>query len=392
MLGNLNFDEIQRVDLDKLVEASVPEGALIEYKREMYGDADADKKEFLKDLSSFANSSGGHLLIGVVEDQGSATGLTPVLGNPDQQLQRLENLVRSAIEPRIVGVRFKAVPVSGGHVFVCRVPKSWNPPHRVSFKGSNRFYVRSSAGAHEVSVEELRALFANGATVREKMKAFRDQRIARIEANEGIVPLANERGKLLFHVLPLSAFSGDVQQVVIDERTQSLLLPLGTDSRQPRVNFDGFANIRNGVECFGYTQMFRDGIIEATKVRTLMNRDALVILPARDFVGHVLQRVFRYMAAIQQSGAASPVVLMLTLMDMHGAYLGVSENQFFYDDPVQFDRAVLPLPPVEISDFSNYAAYSSALKPAFETVWHAVGLADAGTYLDKFGPDGRWTG
>ncbi len=64
------FDSISESDIDQLVSDGIREGLLIEYKRDMYGNADADKREFLKDLSSFANSSGGHLLIGVDEAQG----------------------------------------------------------------------------------------------------------------------------------------------------------------------------------------------------------------------------------------------------------------------------------------------------------------------------------
>ena len=33
-------------------------------------EADADKKELLKDMSSFANTSGGHILIGMDTDDG----------------------------------------------------------------------------------------------------------------------------------------------------------------------------------------------------------------------------------------------------------------------------------------------------------------------------------
>ena len=51
--------------------------------------------------------------------------------NPDTELQRLESLARDGIEPRIVGLQMKAVSVTGdGIVFVIRVPKNWNPPHR----------------------------------------------------------------------------------------------------------------------------------------------------------------------------------------------------------------------------------------------------------------------
>ena len=162
-----NFSDIDEGDVEQLLTSGQAEGVQVEFKRDIYGNSDSDKKEYLKDISSFANTAGGHLLIGIDENQGIASAISPFQGDPDAALQRLEQIARTAIEPRVFGIQMKAVPLtSGGSIFVIRIPKSWNPPHRVSFQGTNRFYLRSSAGAHEASVEELRAIFSNGPACR----------------------------------------------------------------------------------------------------------------------------------------------------------------------------------------------------------------------------------
>jgi hypothetical protein len=61
----------------------------------------------------------------------------------------------------------------GGTALVIRIPKSRNPPHRVRTLNTNRFYVRNSGGAHEASVEELRALFTLAADARMRIETFR---------------------------------------------------------------------------------------------------------------------------------------------------------------------------------------------------------------------------
>ena len=72
----------------------------------------------------------------------------------------------------------KSVDVGNGRcAFVVRVPRSWNPPHRVNFKNWNRFFARNSNGAHEVNVEELRALFTASASVAERVREFRTNRV-----------------------------------------------------------------------------------------------------------------------------------------------------------------------------------------------------------------------
>ena len=64
-IARTNFDEVSEADLNDLIVADVPEGLAIEYKRDPYGFSDADKKEALKDITSFANAAGGHLVIGM---------------------------------------------------------------------------------------------------------------------------------------------------------------------------------------------------------------------------------------------------------------------------------------------------------------------------------------
>src|SRR5215204_4027733 len=104
-LSNISFEDISERDLLDQIQAGVPEGPVVEYKRDMYGRADGD--EFLKDVSSFANTLGGHLIIGMDESAGIPNKISALTSDPDQELQRLENLARDGIEPRIVGLRMK---------------------------------------------------------------------------------------------------------------------------------------------------------------------------------------------------------------------------------------------------------------------------------------------
>jgi predicted HTH transcriptional regulator len=211
-IGRANFDDVTEADLSDLIQANVPEGLTIEYKREPYGNRDADKKEALKDITSFANSAVGHLIIGMEEANGVATELTGLPGvDLDALITRLESLVRDGVEPRIVGVRMRPVGLSSaGAALVIWVPRSWNPPHRVSTGGHNRFYVRNSGGAHEANVEDLRVLFTLAADAHERIKNFRSERIATIVAGQGPVPL-DANGRLFVHLLPLSAFGKAAQ-------------------------------------------------------------------------------------------------------------------------------------------------------------------------------------
>ena len=74
-LNRTDFENLSEPDLQSLVETQADEGIFRDYKREPYGRSDADKKEFLKDASSFANSAGGHIVIGVAENGGLPIGI-----------------------------------------------------------------------------------------------------------------------------------------------------------------------------------------------------------------------------------------------------------------------------------------------------------------------------
>ena len=55
-IDRLDFENLAENDLAELLVAQVPEGLRIDYKRDLYGNSDADKRELLKDVSGFTNA------------------------------------------------------------------------------------------------------------------------------------------------------------------------------------------------------------------------------------------------------------------------------------------------------------------------------------------------
>ena len=108
MLGPL-FENIDKNAIDQLVADGVSEEQQLDYKEQLPGRAPSDKKEFLADVSAFANSSGGDLVFGIVERRDAdgkptgvpeaATGVGAV--NSDTELLRLGNMIRDGIAPRV---------------------------------------------------------------------------------------------------------------------------------------------------------------------------------------------------------------------------------------------------------------------------------------------------
>lgn len=384
-----NFDAVSEQDLQQLVAAQVPEGLRLEYKRETYGNTDAEKREFLKDISAFANSSGGHLILGMEEAGGIATGLVGVGAvDADVEILRLEQVAQNGLEPRIAGARMKVIRLAaGGIAMVIRVPRSWNSPHRVVAQRANRFYMRNSAGVYEPNVEELRALFNESASSLSLARKFRTERLAEIQSGQGPSPLVGG-GRIILHLIPVAAFS---KSVVVDVRQayaqEASFQPIGsTGIRQ--FNYHGFINQRGGNANHGYTQVFRNGILEATKggiVRTTQNgRRTIAGIGTEEQIFQVLHT---YVTGLKDLGVPPPLIFMLTLEGVSGVSYTVQQN--IWDDPEPvLPSDIITLPECVIEDYGTRSDHHLAVKPAFDALWNAAGHPGASSFNEQ----GEWIG
>src|SRR6476659_1035123 len=166
-----------------------------------------DRKEFLADASSFANSMGGHLIYGMKEVGVLPTDLVALPGiDADMEMRRLEQMARTGVRPPMVGLQLQPITIKDGiAAIVMRIPQSWNSPHQVTFDQSFRFYARGTNGKYALEVDEWRSIFSLGASAAERLQQFRIERISKIVAEDAPVPL-HAGAKLVVHILPLAAF------------------------------------------------------------------------------------------------------------------------------------------------------------------------------------------
>lgn len=96
------IEAVDKDALQALIDNQVPEGKTIEYKREIPSTAESMMIPLLATVSSFANTAGGDLLIGIEADKGVPTKLLGVKTNDtDAEKLQLEQVLRSGIEPRL---------------------------------------------------------------------------------------------------------------------------------------------------------------------------------------------------------------------------------------------------------------------------------------------------
>lgn len=366
------MDALSAEDIQGLIAAAIQEGTTLEFKGALPGRTPDESREFLADVTSFANTAGGHLVFGIDEKDGVATAVNGLEGTAwDSEILRLEALIRDGVQPRLAGVRMRAVPMAKGAVLVVRIPRAWSPPHRVIAHRDNRFFGRNSRGKYPLDVPELRRVFAAGEAFHERVQGFRANRIHMLLSGEGPAKLP-VGGHCVMHLVPFGAFSGEEKfsGPWLAEKW-GILSPSPGAAWNHRFNFEGFlgyevgGSLPNGT----YLQVFRSGIIERVGNEYLAPRapGSLIIYP--DFEEIVVAQVPRLLAIQREAGVEPPILVLLTFVGMKGYSIYRGEPRFLPSrEPI--DRSILALPEILIEDYASDIPV--LLRPAFDVFWQAM--------------------
>jgi len=382
-----DIEEITEEDLQALRDNKVSEGKTIEYKQSLPSRSDSGKKEFLADVSSFANASGGDLIYGIIEDRRtgipkSLEGLT--IENTAEEILRLENMIRDGIEPRIPSVNIPPpIPLKNSKVaLIIRVHKSYSSPHRVKYGGHDKFYSRCSNGKYPLDVAELRTAFNLSETITERIRNFRLDRISKIYANETPVPFY-ENAKIVLHLIPIIAFnlaqSYDIEKI---NSQSDKTHPIGCNVCNSRYNLDGiltYYGARND-KSDSYVQFFRNGIIEAVNGIILRPRNHELRIKRKLHEKALIESLDDYITVLKSLEVEPPIFIFLTLLGVKGYFMD-AYSDLDIDEIHTIDRDDLQLPEVIVEKYDDEAA--QVLRPCFYAIWNACGFKKSFNYNDN---------
>lgn len=371
--------DIAADDLNKLVLDGEPEGRRLEFKRELPGDSESDKNEFCADVSAFANAGGGDLIFGITENNGIAAAAEGMLRpDPDADILRLEGILNTRLDPRISGVRIRAIPgLPKGHAILIRIPKSWDAPHMV--KTNSRFFVRNNASKYPMDVRQIRDAFEGSAAVTQKIERFVHARLGRIVADETPVHL-NIPSRFILHFLPLASFEPGF--VINLEQVKSKADRLrGGDQLYDRFNFDGrlhYGPERDARSCTGYTQIFRNGSIESLDTRWFREYDAgggkRPWLIAEQAQSLAIGATSTYLDVLPGLGVEPPYYVVMSLVGFRG--YGIYDQRTVVGPrggsgivPCEHEQLLLP----EVLFDASSLDPKGLFRPAFDALWQASG-------------------
>lgn len=377
------LEQITAVDLQRLIDTQVIEGKTIDYKKILHqldsANQDFRKKEhieFLKDVSSFANTVGGDLVIGMGEDQGVPLDKEGIeIQDIDKLKQRLLSLLEQWLDPR-VGCSMHAVPVDNGrHVLIIRVPRSLIAPHRVVYaKEPGQFYARNSAGAYSMETAELRQAFTLTETILQQITRFSQKRVESLSREDAPIRMP-ACSKMILHLIPLESFAGRIA-FTPDElsRTASAVETLTSQNRSHRPNLDGTvisSTVDFTKDSLDYVQLYRNGIIEVVTGDITFSHDSNPASP-KFFQTHLEHRLKvklpTYLEYLKILGIPLPIYCFLTLQGVKGIRLKMTRD---YNPKPPFDRDTIALPNIQIDDYSSEPL--TLLMPLFDMIWNAGG-------------------
>jgi hypothetical protein len=320
------LEEISKDHLDQLIDAKTAESKYIEYKRQTYGTKDEDRKEFLADISSFANSDGGDIIIGIEEANNVPIRYAP-WNDCDKEIERLENIARTALEPRISELSTRKILISKNeYIVIIRIARSFYLPHRVTFGGSNRFFMRSSSGKYQPNVQELRELFNATPKFIKRAEELRLDRISEI-IHQPPVTLSSKR-LLIMHLIPNSTFNF-YQYISLNEIIQKGIsfIPIGR-SYPPTHHLDidnitYMPNVDPKAPLHCYTSVFTSGIVEA--VRILDNK-----VHIESIANDIEKTTKLYIENLYRLGFAAPLLLVISMIGTDGMILDYTTHANYF--------------------------------------------------------------
>ncbi len=313
--------------------------------------------------------------------------------NADAEIRRLENIIIDGIDPRISGIRIKAIDsFESGPVILLRIPKSYLSPHMLKL-GDYRFYSRTNAGKQPLDVMQIRSAFAIAESLPEKVRRFRDERIGRIVAGETPIPLPG-RPKIVLHLLPAASLDPatrvDFSVLTANHKLQE---PINSSNGWiPRFNLDGYLVQSNAHQPLGpatYLQAFQNGALEAVESQLIWydnENNPYAKEPQNLFATLVLERILimalsRFLMIEAGFGLEPPMFVMLSLISVKG--YGILSPHTLTLGTHRFDRDVVLLPESMMESFDEPA--EKLLQSAFDAIWQAAGYERCLHYTD-----GQW--
>jgi hypothetical protein len=383
-------------DVADLIAREVREDSGIEFKRQLNLATRDDRAEFLKDVTAMANAVGGTIIYGAAEGEGEQRGqIVRLQGQalePDAVALQIANLLKDALDERLDGVLFKAMPTGTSGEFVCvlRVPASPLAPHRITLGEKPQFYVRGSAATTPMNTHQIREMMLQRVTAEDRAIEEVERRTHLLEdagarRNDTLhfndAPFTNP-DQVVLHVLPLFPHPNGWRLGPANERRLMSVHALGASTPFDRA-FYSLEGMTSEFLQRRKVLFLRRGGIEFQRY-DVVERDALSAprLKAWEVEKDILRALDECAALTEDGLLPLPVLVSVRLLDVESTVLKRHARDWEYGQHLQTDPHVF-LTPVILTNWGDAA--QAQVRVVFDEMWQAWHFPECGSYY----PDGR---
>jgi hypothetical protein len=156
----LKFEK--KADLQRLIDDEILESYVLDYKASPALAKDSKSRdELCKDVSAFANSAGGQIIYGIVEDKHLPKSIDPGVDQSVITKEWIEQVLNSNIQPRIRDLVIAPIPLRKGRwAYVLTIPQS-NTAHQAPDK---KYYRRGNFESVPMHDQEVRDVMRRATT------------------------------------------------------------------------------------------------------------------------------------------------------------------------------------------------------------------------------------
>jgi len=206
-----------------------------------------------------------------------------------------------------------------------------------------------------------------------RMRSFHRNRVEELKGQSR--DKQEKNGKLVIHCIPEQAVTSRKRFSVSDlsKHSQELRAP-DCSHWNPRINADGFACSDSPHGFSGYSQVHRDGRLEAVMTRATFSRENTRFLLDSVCERAILQVTRQYLGFCKAIEIAPPIWLFCTLVDVQHATF----HSEWGDEGHVIDRPVVELPEMELAALD--LTLDTHLRPLLDCIWNAMGFEGSPNY------------
>jgi hypothetical protein len=193
----------------------------------------------------------------------------------------------------------------------------------------------------------------------------------------------NPIGKVVVHVIPLPSFADSPMVDIVSVLGRGRHLPMPLDELNlpatGAVNLDGYVNYAIGVPGArpAYAQFCRNGAIEG--VGELRNDDGVnPRFIGGGFTQLIVTHVQQYLEVLKSYEMGLPVYIFVSLCSAAKTVYRYSPEGFGWQETKPLGREIATFPEIYIDSFD--VDVPALMRPVFNVIWNAFGLAQCEIY------------